>query len=347
MICVRITAMYKLFGILILSSLFTGALIIPFINLLYKLKFRNPTYKSEDFLGRKTPFAKLHGWKVGTPTGGGILIIISTFLFSLVFYFVTKFSINWTAIILFFTLFSFGFLGFYDDIQKFFNLERTGIWGFRFRYKFVIQWVLAFLIGYLLYSKMNLHSIFIPIINQQLTISSLYISFAALVIVASSNAFNITDGLDGLSTGLLLIALSAFWYLAGFSIHHGDIQLFIAVLMGALLPFLYFNIYPARLFPGDTGALAFGAMLGVIALMINQSLVLPIIGGVFVAEAASSIIQITSFALRRGKRVFLIAPLHHHFEAKGWDETKVTMRFWLTGAVLAFIGLFIATFGMR
>lgn len=339
--------MYKLFGILILSSLFTGALIIPFINLLYKLKFRNPKYKSEDFIGRKTLFNKLHGWKVGTPTGGGILIIVSAFLFSLIFYAVTKFTINWTAIILFFTLFSFGLLGFYDDIQKFFNLERTGIWGLRFRYKFVIQWVLAFVIGYLLFSKMNLNSIYVPIFNFQFPISNFYPIFAALVIVATSNAFNITDGLDGLSTGLLLIALSAFWYLAGFSIHHGDIQLFIAVLMGALLSFLYFNIYPARLYMGDTGALAFGAMLGVIALMIEQSLVLVIIGGVFVAEAASSIIQIASFALRKGEKVFLIAPLHHHFEAKGWDETKVTMRFWLTGAVLAFVGLFVATFGMR
>ncbi|MBM4401727.1 MAG: phospho-N-acetylmuramoyl-pentapeptide-transferase [Candidatus Cloacimonetes bacterium] len=337
--------MYKLFGILILSALFTGILTVPFINLLYKLKFQNPKYKSKDILGRKTLFAKLHGWKVGTPTGGGILIIISTFLFSAIFYAVTKFSINWTAIILFFTLFSFGLLGLYDDIQKFFNLKRTGLWSLHFRYKFLIQWVLALLIGYLLYTKMNLHSIYIPIFNFQFSIFNFYPIFAASVIVATSNAFNITDGLDGLSTGLLLIALSAFWYLAGFSIHHGDIRLFIAVLIGALLPFLYFNIYPARLYLGDTGALAFGAMLGVITLMIDQTLVLPVIGGVFVAEAASSIIQVASFTFRKGKRVFLIAPLHHHFEAKGWDETKVTMRFWLAGVALAFIGLFIATFG--
>lgn len=343
--------MYKLFGILLLSSFFTGILIVPFIDLLYKLKFRNPKYKSRDFLGRETIFAKLHGWKVGTPTGGGILIIISTFLFSLIFYAVTKFTINWTAIILFSTLFSFGLLGLYDDLQKFFGLEKKGMWSFRFRYKFLIQWILALIVSYLLFSRMDLNSFSLPIFGplleiRNLTLDIFFIPFAAAVIVATSNAFNITDGMDGLATGLLLIALSAFWFLSSFSIYAGDIQLFLAVLIGALLPFLYFNIYPARLFMGDTGALALGAMLGVVALMSNQALVLPIIGGVFVAEALSSILQVFSMKYRGGKRVFKIAPLHHHFEALGWNETKVTMRFWLAGAVLAFVGLFVATFGV-
>lgn len=340
--------MYKLFGILLLSMTFTAVLIVPFIDLLYKLKFRSPQYKSEDIAGKKTLFNKLHGHKVGTPTGGGILIIISAFLFSLIFYAVTKFAINWTAIILFFTLFSFGFLGLYDDIQKFFGFKKTGIWGFRFRYKFLTQWILGFLIGWFLYAHMNLQTVSLPVLGSVFGIAPLnlgvfFIVFAAVVIVATSNAFNITDGLDGLSTGLLLIALAAFWVLSGKSVHHGDVELFIAVLTGALLPFLYFNIYPARLFMGDTGALAFGAMLGVIALIIDQALILPIVGGVFVVEAASTLIQWGSILLRDGKKVFKIAPIHHHFEAMGWDETKVTMRFWLFGAVLAFIGLFVAT----
>lgn len=335
--------MYKLQGILLLSMAFTALLIVPFIDFLYKLRFRSPQYKSEDLTGKKTLFNKLHGHKKGTPTGGGILIIISSFLFSLLFYVVTQFAINWTTIILFFTLFSFGFLGLYDDIQKFFGFKKTGVWGFRFRYKFLIQWILAFFIGWLLYSEMNLHTIYIPILNFNFEISNFYIPFAATVIVATSNAFNITDGLDGLATGLLLIVLTVFWVLSGKSIHHGDVELFIAVLMGALLPFLYFNIYPARLFMGDTGALAFGAVLAVIALIIDQALILPIVGGVFVTEAASSLIQWGSILLRNGKKVFRIAPLHHHFEAIGWDETKVTMRFWLFGAILAFIGLFLAT----
>lgn len=342
--------MYRFFGILILSSLFTGILIVPFINLLYKLKFQRPKHKSEDFLGRKTLFNKLHGWKVGTPTGAGILIIISVFLFSSMFYAVTNFAINWTAVILFFTLFSFGLLGLYDDIHKFFRLERTGFWGLSFRYKFLIQWLLGFLIGWLLFAKMGFSSVRLPIFGPLLGLENLelghwYILFATFVVVAVSNAFNITDGLDGLSSGLLLIALSACWVLSSFSIHKGDIQLFIAVIIGALLPYLYFNIYPARVYMGDTGALAFGAMLGVVALMIDQALILPVIGGVFLVEAASTLIQWGSFLLRKGKRVFLIAPLHHHFEALGWDETKVTMRFWLAGAILAFVGLFIATFG--
>jgi len=170
-----------------------------------------------------------------------------------------------------------------------------------------------------------------------------YIPFAAFVVIAMSNAFNITDGMDGLSTGLMIIALSAFWVLAQpFFEVSGDVLVFIAVLIGALLAFLYFNIYPARLFMGDTGSLAFGALLGVIALMTNQVMVLPFIGGVFVAEVSSSLIQLVSLKYFN-KRVFSIAPLHHHFEAKGWDETKVTMRFWLVGTLLAFVGLLIAT----
>lgn len=337
--------MYKLFGILLLSMIFTFGTIVPFINLLYKLRFRTPVYRSRDILGRKSRFHELHGHKVGTPTGGGVLLILSAFLFLSLFYGATKFSFNWTSNILFLTMFFFGLLGLYDDIQKFFGFTKKGIWGFRARYKSLLQIVFGLVIGWLLYHQMGLNSIFIPFIHGQIILPSwVYISFAALVIVASSNAFNIADGLDGLSTGLLLIALSAFWFLAQFSPFAGDVSLFIAVIFGVMLPYLYFNIYPARLFMGDSGALALGAMLGVIALMTKQTLVWPIIGGVFVVEAASTLIQWGSFLLRGGKRVFLIAPLHHHFEALGWHETKVTMRFWLVGVLLAFLGLFIATF---
>ncbi len=336
--------MFKFFGILLLSLVFTGSLSVPFINLLYKLKFQTEE-KRKDIFGKDTPiFKKLHKAKIGTPVGGGILVVIAVVLFSAIFYLFTKFTINWTTIILFFTFLSFALLGFYDDWQKFFKLEKRGFWGLRFRHKFILQWTLALIVGYLLFHKMNLNSISIPITNYQLPITIFFIPFAALIIVGTTNAFNITDGLDGLAGGLLMIALSTFWVLAGFSPFAGDVSLFIAVLMGSLLAFLYFNIYPARFFMGDAGSMAFGSTLGVLALMTNSVAVLPIIGGVFVAEALSTLIQWGSKWLR-GKKVFLIAPLHHHFEAKGWDETKVTMRFWLAGAALAFIGLFLATFG--
>lgn len=337
--------MYKLFGILFLSLAFTSALIVPFINLLYTLRFRQKHVHSISAKGQRA----LHQWKVGTPIGGGILVIISLVLFSTLFYLITSYEINWTTIILLLTLFLFGLLGLYDDLRKFFKFGKRKIRVLPAWTKFVFQMVCGLIIGYLLFTYMGLSTLHLPLVGPLFAIEPLqlglwYIPMAAVVIVSSSNAFNITDGLDGLSTGLLLIALAAFWYLASLSGVGGDVMLFIAVLMGALLPYLYFNIYPARLWLGDTGALAFGAMLAVIALMIDQTLVLPFIGGMFVIEGASSLIQIVAKKFFN-KKVFAIAPLHHHFEAKGWDETKVTMRFWLAGIVLAWIGLFVATFG--
>lgn len=347
----RLEDMFKLFGILILSSIFTGILIVPFINLLYKLKFQIPKMASVDQLGRKSLYNKIQGdRKKGIPEGGGILLVFSAFLFTLLFYAVTDYVVNWTSIILFFTLFSFGVLGFYDDWKKFFSKQDLSLWIFAFKYKLAIQIILGLVIGWLMYTKMNLHILNIPILTVVWSITWdlgwWFIPFAALVITATSNAFNITDGLDGLSSGLLVIALVTFWSLALSSPFGGDVSLFIATIIGTFLVYLYFNIFPARLILGDTGALSFGAMLAVIALMINQTLILPIIGGVFMVEAGSSLIQIFSFKYRGGKRVFKIAPLHHHFQAIGWEETKVVMRFWLAGVVLAFVGLFLATFGM-
>ncbi|NTV31292.1 phospho-N-acetylmuramoyl-pentapeptide-transferase [candidate division WWE3 bacterium] len=342
--------MDKFFGILLLSSSFTALLMVPFINLLYFLKFRTPQVESVDSLGRKTPFNKLMGNKVGTPTGGGVLLITSTFLFTLIFYGLTQFSLNWTAWILFATLFLFGMLGLYDDWLKFFGVKEKKAWLFDFKYKLFVQILFGIIVSSLLYYKMGLHLISIPVITAltsfRLELGWWFIPIAAFIIISTSNAFNIADGLDGLSAGLLVIALSAFWALTGYSSYGGDVSLFIATIIGALLVYLYFNIFPARIFYGDTAALAFGAVLAVIALILDQALVLPIIGGMFVVEGASSLIQMLSFKFRNGKRVFKIAPLHHHFQVIGWEETKVTMRFWLFGIVLAFAGLFLATFGL-
>jgi phospho-N-acetylmuramoyl-pentapeptide-transferase len=338
--------MYKLFGILLLSLLFTSILIVPFINLLYNLRFRQKHVRTVNAKGQRA----MHQWKVGTPIGGGILVIISLVLFSALFYFLTDYMINWTTLILLLTLTLFGALGLYDDLRKFFKFGKRKIRVLPAWTKFMLQAICGLTIGYFLYTYMGLQTLSFPLLGpllqwEPLHLGWIYIPMAAAVIISSSNAFNITDGLDGLSTGLLLIALAAFWYLTTLSPFGGDVALFIAVLIGALLPYLYFNIYPARLWLGDTGALAFGAMLAVIALMIGQVLVLPFIGGMFVIEGASSLIQIIAKRFFGGRKVFKIAPLHHHFEAVGWDETKVTMRFWLAGIVLAWIGLFVATFG--
>ncbi len=336
--------MYKFTGILLLSLVFTGLLLVPFINLLYALRFRQKQVRTRKTGGQR----ELHSWKVGTPIGGGILIIVSVFLFSSLFYLITDYKINLTTIVLLLTLGLFGLLGLYDDIRKFFRLGRAHARVLPAWFKLLLQIAAAATISYMLYANMGIDTIRIPVLGSfiglpHLYLGLLFVPFATLTIVSSSNAFNITDGLDGLSTGLLLIALTALWYLAGMSPFAGDVILFIAVLMGALIAFLYFNIFPARLWMGDTGSLAFGAMIAVIALLIDQALILPFIGGMFVIEGASSFAQILSKKFRQGKKIFLLAPLHLHFQKLGWDETKVTMRFWLFGAILAWVGIFIAT----
>jgi phospho-N-acetylmuramoyl-pentapeptide-transferase len=333
--------MAKLLGILIFSFLATLVAAIPFINLLYKLKFQRQKEQNKDIFGQVTSIVnRLHAWKVGTPNAGGLLIISVTIFLSAIFYIFTKYSLNWTAYILYFSLISYGLLGFYDDIRKFFGWKKSGVWGLQIKYKFVLQWMIALIVAWLIYANLGQQYLNIPLWGN-FDLGILYIPFAAFVIVAMTNAVNITDGLDGLATGLVVIALSAYWVLTNLA-GDGDISLFIAVTIGSLLAFLYFNIFPARVWLGDTGALSLGALLAVIALMTNQVVVLPIIGLVFVAEAASSLLQWWSKATRDGKKIFLAAPIHHHFEAKGWDETKVTMRFWLAGAIAAFLGLFVA-----
>lgn len=331
--------MEKVFLTLLLSALITGILAIPFVNLLYKLKFQR---QQEFGAGTGTSAAlidKLHKSKIGTPSAGGLLIVFTAIVLTTIVYQFTSFKFNWTVAILALTLISFGALGFYDDLRKFLEAPASGLWGIRARTKLAIQLLLGTLIGYLLYSQMGLDSIRFPF-GYELYLGWLYIPFATLVIATISNAFNITDGLDGLAGGLLLIALAAFFYLAA-AFSTADVVLFIAILIGSIISFLYFNIFPARFIMGDTGALALGAALAVVALMSYNVFALPFIGAVFIVELASSAIQMYSKKFR-GKKVFLIAPLHHHFEAKGWTETKVTMRFWLFGVLSAFLGLWIA-----
>lgn len=336
--------MSKLLGILLLSFTTTLVLAVPFINLLYTLKFqRQKESGQKNIFGEITSVVnRLHSWKVGTPNAGGLLIIFVSIVFSAIFYWLTKFELNWTANILYFTLITFGTLGLYDDARKFFGYKQSGVWGLRIRFKFSLQWLIALVIGLALFIRMGLHTVAIPIYGE-IDLGWFYPVFAAIVIVATVNAVNITDGLDGLANGLTIIALAAFWVLAS-TTFYSDVDVFIAVITGSLLAFHYFNIYPARVWLGDTGAMALGGMLAVIALILNQAFVLPIIGVVFVVETLSAVIQWTSKAFWH-RKVFIAAPVHHHFEAKGWDETKVTMRFWLAGAVGAFAGLFVAMMG--
>lgn len=328
-------------GLLILSFLLTGILLIPFIDLLYRLKFRRQGQKTLDLFEKRTPiFDRLHGWKRGTPIGGGLLIIGVTILTTVWSYGLLGLAGKfWELFVLLFACLSFGILGLYDDIKKTFGWKISGFFGLRFRYKFLIQWILAFIIGAIFFLKLGYDFIYIHWFGL-VPIGPLFIPLAAFVIVAFTNAFNITDGLDGLATGLLVICLFAFWILAS-TILDRTLALFIAIWLGSLIAFLYFNVYPARIWLGDVGALSFGATLAVVGLLTGKIVALAIIGGVFVAEVASSLLQILSKRYR-GKKILAVAPFHLWLQNKGWEEPKIVARAWLAGIMLAILGLWLA-----
>ncbi len=338
-------------GLVIFSFLITGILVIPFINLLYWFKF---TRRIEAPKKGKIPlFDRLHDIKAGTPVGGGILLIaVVSILFAIIFplatylgvFVQTAYNASLELIVLFFTFISFGLLGLSDDLIKIFGKGRagaSGIWfGLSRRIKFLLQWVLALSVSFVVYKYLGIHILNIPLLGRVLDLGFWYVPFGAFVIVAFSNAFNITDGLDGLSTGLLMICLLAFAPIAAGSLDT-PLSVFISLWVGALIAFLYFNVWPARIFLGDTGSLSFGAMLGLIGLLTGSIVALLIIGGVFVVEIASSAIQILGWKILK-RPIFPLAPLHHTLLAIGWEEPKIVTRAWLAGIILAIIGLWLA-----
>ncbi len=333
-----------------ISFFINGALFVPFINLLYHLKFQRVSQETRDAFNKKTPiFDLFHKHKAGTPVGGGILIIMTTLLcFTLFTFFLLVMGqdihSNYESIIseikiLLFTFLSFSFLGLYDDLKKIFFWEDTSFFGLKLRHKLLIEVILAVIIAYWMFAELKIHIVNIPYLGVY-NISWWYIPFAAFVIVAFSNAMNITDGLDGLSSGVLLIALFAFWVIS-LSILDTPLLIFIAVWIGGLVAFLYFNVFPARLIMGDTGALSFGATFAVIGLLLGKVFALPIIGGLFVIEIGTSFIQLASKKYR-GKKVFPAAPLHLWLQYKGWEEPKIVMRAWILAILFAMLGLMIA-----
>jgi phospho-N-acetylmuramoyl-pentapeptide-transferase len=334
---------------ILLSFLTISILLVPYINFLYKIKFQRQRQKTIDLFEKRTPiFDRLHKHKVGTPVGGGLLVVFVVTFLSLVLILARFFfNLGITSIypfekeifILLFTFLSFGLLGIYDDIRKTFGFAQKRFRGLRFKEKFLLQWVLALIIAWMLYSLLG-----IDIVNVRFfdvfDIGVFYIPFAAFVIVAFANAVNITDGLDGLASGLLLICLLAFLAISG-HILDSTLSVFIGLWIGSLIAFLYFNIWPARIFLGDVGALSFGATLAIIGLLLGKVLALVVIGGIFVVEVASSLLQLLSKKFR-GKKLFEVAPVHLYFQNKGWEEPKVVVRFWLAGALCAIIGLWLA-----
>lgn len=338
-------------GLVIFSFLLTGVLVIPFINLLYWLKFTRRTEAPKR--GKIPLFDRLHDVKAGTPVGGGILVIFMVcvlfwVVFPLASYFglfvQSTFALHAELFIIFLTFIAFGLLGLSDDLLKIFGKGRSGplgVWfGLSRRNKFLLQWVLGLLISFLVYHNLGVHLLHIPLWGKILDLGPFYVPFGALVIVSFSNAFNVTDGLDGLSCGLLVICLLAFGIIAAGSLDT-PLSLFIAIWVGALIAFLYFNIWPARVFLGDTGSLSFGAMLGVMGILTGHMVILLIIGGIFVVEIVSSAVQIAGWKFLK-RPVFPLAPLHHTLLALGWEEPKIVARAWLAGIMLAIVGLWLA-----
>lgn len=332
--------MERLLGLIISSFFVTAILLVPFIDFLYRIKLRRANQTTRDMFNKRTPlFDKFNSWKVGTPFGGGILIILVVTICTFWAYGIFNINVSpWEIFVLFFSFISYGLLGFYDDFKKI--VGRSGGWfGLRFRHKIIIQWILAFIIALVFYTQLHYDFIFVHGFGR-LFLGALFVPFAAFVIVSFVNAFNITDGLDGLSSGLFLICLVSFLVI-NLSILDESLGIFLAVLIGSITAFLYFNIYKARLWLGDVGSLSLGAVLAVTGLMTGKIMALLIIGGVFVVEVAFSLVQLLGKKFL-GRKILPAAPMHLYLQQKGWEEPKIVMRLWLIGFFLAVFGIFIS-----
>lgn len=292
---------------------------------------------------------KTHKPKTGTPTMGGVLIILSVAL-SVLFWGDLS---NRYILVMFLALMGYGLIGYLDDYLK---TVRRNSKGLMVSYKLGLQAILALLIGLLFYHDPEdsyAAALSIPFFKKWLIdMGWFYIPFTVLVIVGSSNAVNLTDGIDGLAIGLVGIATlanGALVYISGNSIFSeylhvlylpgtGELTVFCGAMFGASLGFLWYNSYPAEIFMGDVGSLGLGGALGTLAVITKHEVVLAVVGGIFVLETFSVMIQVASYKMT-GKRVFKMAPLHHHFEEKGWPEPKVIVRFWIVGIVLALLSL--------
>lgn len=336
--------MEKVFGFALLSFVVSAILIVPFIDFLYKMKMQRQNQKTLDAFNKNTPvFDKLSSGKVGTPIGGGILIIVVVTFLALWAYGLFKVDVKpWELFVLLFTFIGFGALGFYDDFKKVFNVKKSHFFGMRLRQKFLIQWILGIIIGLIFYFPLGYNFFYVHWVGE-FPLGPIYVIFAAFVVVAFANAFNITDGLDGLSSGSFIISLIAFLVISH-TLLDSFLAIFIAILLGSVLAFLYFNIFPARIWLGDVGSLSLGATLAVIGLLTGKTSALALIGGVFVLEVGSSLIQLLSKKYLH-RKAFPVAPLHLYFLQKGWGEPKVVMRAWLLAILFAILGLFIAFIG--
>ena len=277
-----------------------------------------------------------HFVKEGTPTMGGLLIVVV--VLGIYFFLRQPDAATFAPLA---ALAGVGALGAFDDYLN----ARTGE-GIKARQKLIWLTVVAFVAAYQIQQTYAITAIPVPFYGPLPIEPWLYVLFAAFAIIASANGVNITDGLDGLSGGTAAIAFVAYMLIALLNTPaQPNLALLCALIIGALLGFLWFNVHPAQIFIGDSGALALGATLAVTALITGQILVLPLIGVIFVIETMSVILQVIYFRLTGGRRLFRMSPIHHHFELGGWDEEKITIRFWIVGVLAALLGvtLFLAT----
>jgi len=278
---------------------------------------------------------KRHFQKQGTPTMGGVMFFFSLTLGTV---FIAKESM-FNFVLLFFTL-GYGLIGFIDDYIKVIKKRSLGLTA---RDKLLGQFILSSLLAWVSVNYLGRGTdLIIPFLGKSLDLGWAYLPFVVIVAIGTTNAVNLTDGLDGLAAGVtLFVALG--YVLLGFGLSLYSVTIFSTALVGSCLGFLVFNIYPAKVFMGDTGSLALGGALAALAVVTKTELFLPILGGIYVIETISVIIQVISFKLT-GQRVFLMSPLHHHFELKGWSEQKVVFTFWTAAAGLVVLGLMIHSY---
>ncbi len=345
----QVLAVVRVFVIATITFLTAFSLTPLLTHFLYKYRFG----KTIRDTGQTPIYTKLHAGKAGTPVGGGIIVWGTVLLLAVLFWAVQAVHANSLSNLLNFltrsqTLLPLGALvasavvGLIDDYLNVAHIGPSG-GGIGVKQRLLLYTAVAAFGAWWFYTKLEWSIIHVPGVGD-FEIGWWYVPLFMLVLVSSAFSVNEADGLDGLAGGILMFCFGAYTALA-FAMGRVVLAMFCAAIVGALLAFLWFNVYPARFFMGDTGAMSLGTTLGVIAMLTNSALVLPIIAFPLVLESASVIIQVLSKKLR-GKKVLLSAPLHHHFEAIGWPETKVTMRFWIVAAVSASTGLVVGLLGM-
>lgn len=311
----------------IVSLICMIAIMPRMIDYLHKIKF-GQTEREEGL--------ESHKKKNGTPTMGGIAFILVTTILYVLFAILKFVSIDMTSGIILLAFVGYGLIGFIDDYIIVVQKDNTGL---KPKTKFAMQSILA-IVFYIMYSHTGVSmDLWIPIVDVKIPLGILYFVLIFLMFTAETNAVNLTDGLDGLCAGQMIIALVPFLIFAIIAKSY-NVAFLIVLLLGALFGYLKYNKHPAQIFMGDTGSLALGGFIAAVAMVLKQELLLVLIGGVFVAEVLSVVIQV-SYYKKTHKRIFRMAPLHHHFEKGGWTETQVVHRFWLTGVVLAILGLWI------